>query len=762
MAIVEIDSKLSRKDASGNTTVIYPITKATNIKAGDDNGTFAIASGGTGATDAESARINLGAAPAITYGTDAITPGAISDRAEGAVHFVYVAKDGIWDHVKSVFVTSNGVWKCVWDIVYPIRTNLTDVTAATSNPTTIHDGCSAQLEFTTSAGFSLPDVVKVDGADYEWDKSTGKLILSEPKSASGNVTVTVAAEKTKYYITTDLTGVVGEDDNAEYILYEETTILKFVAETGYNLPDVVRVTGVSSSTWNKTTGELTLNNPTGNIKIEVVGETKSYYEIYVESYYAYQSDSNPVKIYEGETVKLYFTAIEDYEFTDSLSVLNADYNWDPTSGLLELFNAIGHPQIVVTCIKKNSYIYFKSDSTEEFTLAATNVEWDGVLYYSTNRSDWKEWDGSEIRACNYRLYLRGSRNTTFYDQQGAKFVLSAEAGCYGNVNTLLEYDTPPIELTTENCYKNMFYGCTNLIAAPELPATTLSSHCYYQMFYSCTNLKAAPELPATKLAMSCYESMFNSCTNLVVAPTISAGEMEPYSCRSMFGECLLLKTPPALIATTLATRCYESMFYGCENLIAAPSLSVDVVPLGCYLNMFKGCEKLIVPPELPATELSSYCYAGMFSGCISLENAPKLDAMNLAEYCYQNMFSGCSSLKTAPELSALTLATGCYYGMFYNCTGLSKPVALPATTLSSYCYYQMFMGCSGINLSNTKSVTYKTAYAIPSLYLESDSNTAEYAENSMTDMFTGTGGEFTGKPDVNTIYYGAWTEDEDE
>jgi hypothetical protein len=34
----------------------------------------------------------------------------------------------------------------------------------------------------------------------------------------------------------------------------------------------------------------------------------------------------------------------------------------------------------------------------------------------------------------------------------------------------------------------MFYGCTSLVNAPELPATTLASYCYRSMFESCTKL----------------------------------------------------------------------------------------------------------------------------------------------------------------------------------------------------------------------------------------------------------------------------------
>lgn len=34
----------------------------------------------------------------------------------------------------------------------------------------------------------------------------------------------------------------------------------------------------------------------------------------------------------------------------------------------------------------------------------------------------------------------------------------------------------------------MFWGCTSLITAPELPATTLVNSCYTDMFNGCTSL----------------------------------------------------------------------------------------------------------------------------------------------------------------------------------------------------------------------------------------------------------------------------------
>ena len=72
----------------------------------------------------------------------------------------------------------------------------------------------------------------------------------------------------------------------------------------------------------------------------------------------------------------------------------------------------------------------------------------------------------------------------------------------------------PWKTLAEDCYFNMFYNCTSLTTAPELPATTLANECYYYMFYGCTSLTTAPELPAATLFKLCYYKMFNGCTTL--------------------------------------------------------------------------------------------------------------------------------------------------------------------------------------------------------------------------------------------------------
>ena len=342
---------------------------------------------------------------------------------------------------------------------------------------------------------------------------------------------------------------------------------------------------------------------------------------------------------------------------------------------------------------------------EDFTLKTLNTSknWDGTLEYSTDAITWSTWNGTEISSSGNNLYLRGTGNTKISGStENYKFVFTGSdnlrISCEGNVENLLDYETVTTggHPTMANyCYSNMFSGCTSLTKAPELPATTLSYNGYSNMFNGCTRLTTAPELPATTLMSSCYSGMFYGCTSLTTAPELPA--------------------------TTLADYCYNSMFYGCTSLTTAPVLPATTLSYHGYSNMFNGCTRLTTAPELPATTLDENCYSDMFNGCTSLTTAPQLPATTLANSCYTSMFNGCTYLMILPEL--------------------------PATILKDFCYRKMFSGCINIKLSSTQTGDYQTAYRIPT------SDTGTTGSYSLLQMFTNTGGTFTGTPAINTTYY---------
>ena len=69
----------------------------------------------------------------------------------------------------------------------------------------------------------------------------------------------------------------------------------------------------------------------------------------------------------------------------------------------------------------------------------------------------------------------------------------------------------------DQCYEKMFSGCTSLITPPAsigTSAITMAASACSSMFYGCTNLESAPELPAATLNVACYKQMFQNCTSL--------------------------------------------------------------------------------------------------------------------------------------------------------------------------------------------------------------------------------------------------------
>lgn len=222
-----------------------------------------------------------------------------------------------------------------------------------------------------------------------------------------------------------------------------------------------------------------------------------------------------------------------------------------------------------------------------------------VAYYSLDRQNWIELkSGKEtptIPAGN-RVYLRAIRlSNTDYGIHDIFTTGKCKVG--GNVMSMVygeEYGTK-FEISIKGALRRLFHLNTNLISAEKLilPAISVSEDCYENMFSGCTNLVNAPaKLPATNLGAWCYNGMFNGCTSLI--------------------------TTPVLPSITLSRGCYSNMFEGCTSLVTAPALPATDISQHCYYQMFAGCSSLVEAPELPALLLESYCYYRMFKGCNKL------------------------------------------------------------------------------------------------------------------------------------------------
>ena len=195
------------------------------------------------------------------------------------------------------------------------------------------------------------------------------------------------------------------------------------------------------------------------------------------------------------------------------------------------------------------------------------------LEYSYDDTDWSEWDLSALTINQDDiLYVRGnnpdglSHDNEDTDEFYTFIIEGDKVSCLGNIMSLIDYKNLPDVIPCSYCFYKLFFGCTSLTSAPELPATELTDSCYYRMFSGCNSLANAPELPATKLADWCYSGMFNGCSSLAVAPKLPATKLAIFCYRSMFSECTALIVKPELPATKLAEGCYDRMFKGCTLL----------------------------------------------------------------------------------------------------------------------------------------------------------------------------------------------------
>ena len=280
------------------------------------------------------------------------------------------------------------------------------------------------------------------------------------------------------------------------------------------------------------------------------------------------------------------------------------------------------------------YVTFKAEQPQTFTMTVKGSYKISGLEYSVNNGDWNDVvPGAvvEFGGTKGDLRLRGKNNLNGTAVNGTNYSkisfddTDVNVACTGDIRTLLDYENYENVATWSARFCSLFYGCTQLTAAPELPAEKLAAYCYTNMFRGCTSLEKAPDLPAM----------------------------------------------------TLAPNCYQWMFYGCIKLKEAPKLEATSLERGCYNGMFFGCTSLTTAPDLPATKLAISCYTSMFNKCSKLETGPKeLPATELKENCYNNMFGSCTSLNTVPELPVSKLEKGCYSGMFFGCNNLSSVTML--------------------------------------------------------------------------------------
>ena len=144
-----------------------------------------------------------------------------------------------------------------------------------------------------------------------------------------------------------------------------------------------------------------------------------------------------------------------------------------------------------------------------------------ILYSTDDGQSWETFIGDFYLTVNVAsdnklmIKFQGS-----IDPFGSFSVSGGNFNVEGNIMSLIKKDdfesATSIRFWDTYFFKGLFKNQTNLISAENLvlPATILAEDCYANMFEGCTSLTKAPKLPATTLVKGCYASMFAGCTSL--------------------------------------------------------------------------------------------------------------------------------------------------------------------------------------------------------------------------------------------------------
>lgn len=145
-------------------------------------------------------------------------------------------------------------------------------------------------------------------------------------------------------------------------------------------------------------------------------------------------------------------------------------------------------------------------------------------YWTNENKEWVLWeedvDGnrSVVLTAGQTVYIRNKSNTiTGFSSSASKlytFAFTDITNAAGNTNSLL-VKNGYVQRMLEQSFRRLFYNCSNLATAPDLPSVIAAESCYREMFSGCSLLAKAPYLPARSgVVLHCYGQMFYNCTSL--------------------------------------------------------------------------------------------------------------------------------------------------------------------------------------------------------------------------------------------------------
>lgn len=252
--------------------------------------------------------------------------------------------------------------------------------------------------------------------------------------------------------------------------------------------------------------------------------------------------------------------------------------------------------------KYQNHFYVENNSNDTFNLVLSSSgpisapNWVVNFEYSSDKVDWTPF--GTINDTNLSFTYTMQPHERLYLRADATHGLACEKNTTSNRRTI-NLNVPD---TIGGNIMSLLYGSNftgneksySYIAETQELDKFHTRGAFTTLFYGNTYLKDADNLALPIL--SCYEhdygNMFNGCTSLVNAPSIDATSVHSYSFTAMFSNCTSLKNAPELNPVSLSSHCYDAMFRNCTSLEKTPKLKAVELPSYCYYYMFYGCTSL--------------------------------------------------------------------------------------------------------------------------------------------------------------------------
>lgn len=345
--------------------------------------------------------------------------------------------------------------------------------------------------------------------------------------------------------------------NANYYSYNsETTTTTYSTTVGTNATDgginikLGEKTSIVLSTtfkkYNNTT--VNLNRPLKqNInKIYIFGNLSNYYTRAARLYSFYIKINN-TKVYDLIPVRKG----------------NIGYLYDKISGKLFANSGTGNfilgPDIGGSNYSKQ-YLTFEALEAGTFTLtipsALTTSSYSNISYSIDNGDTWT----TTSNVANTEVIV-----TTPTIPAKGKVIWMGTGSQLGNSSSYSNFTSTG----KFNVYGNLLSLFRNINFANYTAIGTGGRVDYYarHLFYNNQNIISAKNMIfPINYGLSCMSGTFNGCSNLIEAPSIPASTVYQSSQESMFRNCTSLVKAPELAASSIGARSYWSMFYGCSKL----------------------------------------------------------------------------------------------------------------------------------------------------------------------------------------------------